>query len=357
MTRHVFIIPEPHIWDKSFKNRVNYPQEIYSYLDEVISLLRPFETDELFIIFPGDIFHRSFTSIGGLIKAFNLFSEFDKISNSHIYSCVGNHELTYPFSNPFWMMAKDTTERYKDMQHLEAYGSIKHGINIVDDLTIGNLKFIFGHYGRRDLADDSKQDLVLISHNSIIEKEVCTYLQDTMGRAVNAEYMQTQPMRSKESIPISSRLKYVFVGHMHTFYSSFLVDETINGVPMNFQIQYLGSLGRTSINEVNDTDLTRTIPHFVITGDGSYVYSPLEMRLKPRAEVVIEEVVAANKKEYSREKAVKELRDANVFGESAKDAILNNLQTFPVHLDIFRQIYTNQLSPDILTLLQEAQSL
>ena len=355
--KHIFIIPEPHIWDKTFKNRINYPQEIEGYMNEIIALLKPYASEEVFIIFPGDVFHRSFASISGLVKVFNLFAELDKLSDSHIYSCVGNHELSYPFSNPFWMLARDHTNRYAEMQHLEGYGSIKHSINIVDELCIGKLKFIFGHYGRTDLADDSDKDLVLITHNSVMEAEVNKYLQDTLGRTINSEYMHTVSMRSTDAIPLSSSLKYVFVGHMHTAYSSFTVDETIQGVPMNFQLQYLGSLGRTAINEVNDTDLSRTIPHFIVDAEGNYTYSPCELKLQSRSSIVIEEVVVANQKSYSREKAVKQLKESNVFGDTAKDAIINSLQDYPSNLSLFRQVYTNQLDSDIVKLMQEANNL
>lgn len=354
---HVFIIPEPHIWDKTFKNRVDYPQEVYGYLNEIISHIKSYASEEIIILFPGDVFHRSFTSLSGLVKVFNLFTELDNLSNSHVYSCVGNHELSYPFFNPFWMLAKDSTSRYTNMQHLDGYGSIRHGINIVDDLTVGKLKFIMGHYERTNLVDASDKDLVLISHNSIIEPEVNNYLQQTLGRSVNSEYMNTIPLRSSNAIPLVGNLKYVFVGHMHTFYSNFTVDEDIQGVHMNFQLQYLGSLGRTAINEVNDTDLERIVPHFVVDTQGNYTYEPFKLKLKPRSEVVIEEIVVANQKAYSREKAVKQLKESNVFGESAREAIINGLQPFPIFSDLFQQVYNNNLNADIVALLQEAKTL
>ena len=357
MNKHVFIIPEPHIWDKNFKNRVSYPQEIYGYLDRVVSIVKTYEGEDITIIFPGDVFHRTFTSIGGLIKAFNFFATLNNLSNSNVYSCVGNHELSYPFNNPFWMLAKDKTSRFGSMRGLEAYGSISKGLTVVDDLTIGNLKFIFGHYNRQDLADESDKDLVLITHNSIIEAEICSYLQNTMGRAANAEYMHTTSLRSKEALPLSERLKYVFVGHMHTFYSSFTVEENICGVPMNFQLQYLGSLGRTAVNEVNDSDLERTIPHFVISEDGTYTYDGISIELQPRASVVVEEIVTEQHEAYSREKAVKQLKESNVFGDSAYDAIVNNLQSFPLNLGLFRELYTNEIDPSIRELIQEAYTL
>lgn len=351
--KHVFIIPEPHLWDKSFKNRRDYPAEIASYLAEVVQQINRYDGEKI-IIFPGDIFHRSYTTLSGLFKAINWISYLNNITNNKVYSCVGNHELSYPQSNPFWIMADDCTTRYESLKHVEAYASVEKRIKIVDHLDVGKLRFIFGHYSRTDLVDTSDKDLVYISHNTILEPEIVEHIANDLERDVNVEYMTTSKICNPNSIPITERLKYVFVGHMHTFYSAYHVDEMYDSTHLDFQLQYLGSLGRTAINEIINTDLERTIPHFIIS-DSDYSYEPFTIQLSPREDIVIEEIAEHNSEVYQTQKAIKHLKETNVFGVTAEQAITRALAEDPEALHLFSSLYYHQPDVEILNLIQEAK--
>lgn len=355
MKINVIIIPEPHIWDKSFKNRYNYPEEIYGYLTHLVEQIKQLDGEKI-IIFPGDIFHRGFVSVSAMTRALSLFLTLNEITNGRVYSCVGNHELSFNVGNPFWMLAHDNTGRFPEMQGLDAYSVISQGLQIVDNLTVGPLTFVFGHYGRKDYTTDLKGDCVLITHNSLLEPSIDESVNMMHKTESVAQYMNCSSLFNSGSIPLSDKLKYVFVGHMHTYHSSFDVDEKIDGIHLQFLLQYLGSLGRTAVTEVNDNDLDRTIPVFVVN-DVGYVYKPITMSLKSYHEVVNIDVVKANKEDYNSKKAVNELKETNVFGETPLECIERQLQATPEMLTLFSRIYYNSPDQEIQELIKEAQNI
>lgn len=348
----VIVIPEPHLWDRTFKNRRDYPGEIEAYLEEVLLRVEQLPGEKI-IIFPGDIFHHGYTSIAGVSYAFSLFARMNKLTNNRVFSVVGNHELTYRSNNPFWMMASDETNRFGDMQGLSGYGVVHPGIQIVDTLSVGPLDFVLGHFSRREYVP-THRDCVLITHNALTEPEI--------SKAVNAahktesidEYLHVSSLLSEEAMPVTEYLKYVFIGHMHTYYSSFDVDEMVNGVHMQFFLQYLGSLGRTSVAEINDCDLKRTIPVFTIDGN-SYDYAPFTVMLKGYDEIVLQDVVRDNKEKYQAQRAIKELRESNVFGDTPLSCIERELQKTPDMLALFSRVYHGSIDSEIQELIREAQ--
>lgn len=349
---HVFIIPEPHLWDKSFKNRKNYPGEIMQYIKSVMEIISGYDGERV-VIFPGDIFHRSYSGIDGLITSFNLFKELNLITNHNVYSCVGNHELSFTENNPFWILAEDNTLRYTHLHGLKAFGTMHPGIKIVDNLDIGNLRFLFGHYNRTDLEDTSDKDIVYITHNSLVEPEIDEYISSKFQIDSKTEYMHTVGIKSGDGIPVINRLKYVFVGHMHTFFGKFNVEECINGVDMCFLLQYMGSLGRTSISEINNANLDRIIPHFEITGD-SYDYKPIDFKLAPREDIVIEKVVLDNATKAQNVKTMRQLVETSSFGDTPEQRIDRRLAETPFLLELFHAVYSNELNANITDILKEA---
>lgn len=355
MITQIIIIPEPHIWDKTFKNRVNYPTEINSYLVDLIDKIESLEGEKI-VIFPGDIFHRGFTEVSGMAEAFSIFQRLNGITNNRVYSCVGNHELSYRVNNPFWMLAHDQTDRFSSMRGLRAYGSVSPGIQIVDSLDIGPLNFVFGHYDRHNYTDAYSKDTVFISHNTLLESEIVTAIGKLRHQEGFEIYGHKESLLNSQSIPVSKYLKYVFVGHMHTCYSSFDVEEVVEGEPLKFFLQYMGSIGRTSISEIDDNDLVRTIPVFHVNAS-SYEYSPFTIALKSRNEVVREDVVEENKRKYEFKKAVAALDTSNVFGETAEACIERQLSDNQDMLMLFNEVYNNKVNMEIQKLLTEAEAL
>lgn len=356
--KHVYVIPEPHIWDKSFENRWSYVNEISGYLNEIISRIAS-ESGEKIIIFPGDVFHRSYKSLSGLIDSINLFSRLNDITDGNVYSCVGNHELTYSSNNPFWMMCHDSTDRFGSFHSLSGYGTVSPGIKVADSLAVGKTLFVFGHYGRTDFGEDysSFSNIVYISHNSISAKEIMDDLVLSYHRNIKPEYLNVQDIRSKGSIPLSDKVSHVFVGHMHSAYGKYTVEECIQGVDMHFDLLNLGSLGRTSITEIDDADLTRTIPHFIFSEDGSYTYEPFDIKLQERASLVNEDKVTASHALAEKRKPIETLKKTNVFGSDPKERITDWLSNDLQSLNIFFSIYNNEPLPEIQDLVNEAMQM
>lgn len=357
MLKRVFIIPEPHIWDKNFKNRNGYPAEISGYLQEIIDHIQALDGEKI-VIFPGDIFHQGFTSVSGMTRALNFFVTLNKITQGNVYSVVGNHELTYVNNNPFWMMAEDYTSRFTEQKSYAAYGIFRPGIKIKDELIIGKLKFIFGHYGRTDYkVIPGKEDLVLISHNSLIESTIEATMKDKYKRDLPTEYMRVTRLTSSAAIPLTSILKYVFVGHMHTMYSQFLVDDDSSGIHLKFRLRYLGSLGRTSIREIDNNDLVRTIPQFVVENDGTYTYDPFNIQLQTYEQVIDSAVTKENAEKAAKIKTLKHVAESNTFGETPEDCIRRELANTPAYLSLFEEIFNHFTDNDIIELLKEAKLL
>lgn len=356
--KRVFIIPEPHLWDKSFKNRIDYPEEIFDYLSTITETISSLNGDKI-IIFPGDVFHRPFTVVERMTQILNLFCDLNELTDGNVYSVVGNHELSYPKCNPFWMLCEDNTDRFIQFRNLPAYGSFAQGIKVVDSLAVGNLLFIFGHYGRTDFDLNllSNQDCVLISHNSIIEKSINEIISERYKRNTNLSYANdVYHLLSSQAIPITSQLKYVFVGHLHTAYSDFLVDEKVESVQLKFYLRYMGSLGRTSVEQVRDDDLIRTIPQFIIEND-SYTYVPFEVSLKPYDLVMKQQVVDDNKNKYAAKKALAYLKGTETFGVSPLESVRRGLSEYPSYASLFEEFVNNSLDADIVGLIGEANNL
>lgn len=355
MSKHVFIIPEPHLWDKTFKNRRDYPGEISGYLSSIIETIAAFNGEKI-IIFPGDIFHRGYGDINGLVAAFNLFKELNAITDGNVYSCVGNHELSYTDNNPFWILAEDQTERYDYLHGLKAFGAMRPGVKVVDSLDVGPLNFIFGHFNREDFNISSEKDIVLITHNAIAEPEIIDYMTKKYADDTRVEYMHPVGVRDGKFIPLLGNLKYVFVGHMHTYFGKFNVEETVDDVPMKYVLQYMGSIGRTSVSDINDKNLSRVIPHFVID-DNAYTYEPIAFQLKPRAEIIIERVVQENAEKYKDVQTMRNLVKQSSFGETPEQRIDRRLAESPFLLELFHAIYSNELNGTLTDLLKEAETL
>lgn len=357
--KHVFIVPDLHLWDKSFKNRIDYPGEVYAYITSLAEMMRAYKNDTCYLIFAGDIFHRNYSSVEGMTEVLNLFVELNRITNGNVYSVVGNHETSYPHCNPFWMMAKDHTSRFEAFKHVAAYGRFSPGIHIVDSLTVGELQFIFGHYGRDNYedVDVGDTDLVLITHNAITESTIETTLENKYHRDPMTKYLRTTSLCSSTALPLTHKLKYVFVGHMHTMYSDFLVDEIVDRVHLHFYLRYLGSLGRTSIGEIKDNDLDRTIPHFVIADKGEYTYEPISLTLEPSANILKQQVVEDNENKREVARALKYLGSTTAFGETPVECIERGLSEYPIFAQLFGELYYNYTPEWVTTLLKEAGTL
>lgn len=293
MNKNVIIIPEQHLWHKSIATIPKMVQDNQEIIQEILTIVEKY--DNPIVIFDGDIFHREIKMTQDAIPLLSFFIKLYSLTNGEVYSVIGNHELTYRKNNPFWSISSVNTRYYKN--------NIKAPlIKVVDELTVDDTLFVFGHYG--ESLESYKPSMnykhaVLISHNEVVNDELLTLLKAKNDK-LNDVFMHGSLAKF---IPKIKDLDYVFVGHMHQAHGKFAVEE--NGY--NFEIKYLASLGRTNHLEYTD-DIQRELP-VLSFNDGSLTGLTEEViTLQNRKIAVDEEKVALNKEQYDREKEVRTLR-------------------------------------------------
>lgn len=267
----MIIVPEPHISSTNIESRNDYLGEIKSYLNSINDFIVGNEDVE-FVSFVGDVFNRGFTDIDEYFYWVDWFRSLNDLLDKRggkIYSAVGNHELTYSKGNPFWrfLSSKDAgfnTESKWSNRSAFPIG-LKSLIHIEDVIDFEDVSVFYCHYDRiADCENKVNEHIqkygkdrhrICISHNSIISNEIAGVLRDNYGRDPLTHFIQHEQITSYD---LFSKFDYVFNGHMHKACSRFiLTDEETGKETMLF---YLGSLGRTNSDEVNDKDLTRVCP-------------------------------------------------------------------------------------------------
>lgn len=268
--RKLIIVPEPHISCTNIEGRKDYLTEIESYIGFVQDLIKK-DSGICWVCFVGDIFNKGFKDIEEYLGWVDWFTQLDKLLTQRggcIYSVVGNHELSYSKNNPFWrLVSKDSfnTVCNWNTKAVSPKG-LRDIIHVQDVVEISDkLSLFFCHYDGmaecRELVDehikmfgDSKQR-VCISHNSIISYVIENTLKMNYGRDPLTHFISHERI---ESLSLFHKFDYVFNGHMHKAYSNFTITDTENN--KQTKLFYLGSLGRTNSEEINDKDLERMIP-------------------------------------------------------------------------------------------------
>ena len=106
MMSKFIVIPEPHISYNNIEGRKDYISEIKYYLNDILEDIKE-NKDIKWVVFVGDVFNRGFNDVDEYFYWIDWFTELDKMLSLRggcIYSVIGNHELTYAKSNPFWRL-------------------------------------------------------------------------------------------------------------------------------------------------------------------------------------------------------------------------------------------------------------
>ncbi|MEG2262857.1 MAG: metallophosphoesterase [Clostridia bacterium] len=344
----VFIIPELHMFDKSFEGRIDYPGEIQGYFSVITEEIQQqrLKGEICYIIFPGDLCHRGFTSIVAFIRFTEWCTKLNALVDGNLYSVVGNHELTYYKDNPFWMACTMNSKYFEPLRYIPGFGIVENGIRVVDELVVDNTLFVFGHYGRTDYdyGYDAYDDVQFISHNAVMDAEIRDTLTHMYHRDTKSAFVDYASLRAEGTFPLTSKLSAVYFGHMHMAYGHFGFEERVRGVNVNAVINYLGSLGRTSSPEVDDNDLKRIV-YVVDTVKGAT--SELFIDLLPRAKCIKESVVSDNHLAYEKTKAYTKLKESNQKMMSPVSGIQEWLSETPADYSLFMSIYERGVNEDI----------
>ena len=263
------VVPEPHISYTNIDGRKDYIGEIYSYMNEIMQIINE-DKDIDTVCFVGDIFNRGFNNIEEYFRWIDWFTFLNDVLTSRggkIYSVVGNHELSFSKNNPFWrLVAKEhfNTDASWDNKAVMPKG-LKDIINVCDVLEYSDkVSIFFCHYDRTDMCkkqvmshieEHSDKCRICLSHNYIISNEIMRTLRDGYGRDPMTHFIEHEHIGS---MGLYEQFDMVFNGHMHKAYSRFTI--TRDNDNHKTKLFYLGSIGRTNSDEVNDTDLTRLIP-------------------------------------------------------------------------------------------------
>lgn len=358
----IVIVPEPHLWDKTFENRIRYPNEIEGYLESVRHMTQNLQGDghDVKVIFMGDIFHRGYTDAIVMLKHVSFFSSWSDDLCGELYSLVGNHELTYNRMNPYWMMADVQSKFFDYIKTIPEYNVGAKCIKVPDELKVGKDLFIFGHYHRDEFDYDfsSYDKVYFLTHNSLLDAEVNNAIVNTYHLDVKAEYIDAKGVRQQGMLPPARNLAAVFVGHMHCAFGRYHVDENINGIPMDFMLQYLQSIGRTNHTEVNDSNLVRSLPVISYDESGNSEISYLQLELLSREKTVKESKVLASQMQYQRGKELRQMRNGSVSALTPVDDLRNWIQQVaPSDSILFESLLRTEPITELNQLLREAENL
>lgn len=305
---NVMIIPEMHLWDKPFKTIPTYVEDMQETLKQIRSIAVELSQEgPLVIIHMGDIFHKSITNYDYGMDCYDYFCSLEDIADQ--YTLLGNHEITYSRKNPFWRFVDVKSRFVKSIGKFKMYEDVlRHPIKLVDSLRIGGTEIIFWHYGM-DISEykTDASDVIIVAHQTLMDKEISDVLNHKYSRDQLEDIIEYRSLRAYSSLPKLQQLRYVFVGHMHSAYSRFVISENMNNVNYNFVLQYLGSLGRTKAIEVRDDDRVRTIPVFQMDERGSFVTRDHKITL-PGEECIFKRQVAINREAYRRQVENRELK-------------------------------------------------
>lgn len=329
---NVMIVPEPHLWDKSIKTMPTYTQVMKDVMGEVKSIAEGLAAvDDLTILHMGDLFHKSVTDYDAGMDWYDYFCALDDLTKHRQYTVLGNHELSYPTRNPFWRFVdvKSKFVRSTNQFKIRDDATIRRPIKLVDVLRFGKTEFLFWHYGQ-DISEykTNAENVIILAHQSLIEKEIGDILKNKYSRDQLEEILEYRSLRAYDSLPRLPQIKYVFVGHMHSAYSRFNIEEKMNGVDYRFVLQYLGSLGRTKAIEVRNDDLERTIPVFHIDTGGDYATNDKKIIL-PGEEIVSARQVKINREAYHRSIEIRELKRSATIIENPMVTLTRKVEELP----------------------------
>lgn len=252
------IISDLHLYYKNLASHLDYVQEMIDVRGEIMKIANRYKEDGfefVNLLLLGDVFHRSYSKADVAIGDNNFFVMWNQ-HYGECYSVVGNHELSYYKSNPFFSMVKTIdSEKLKGITNkVWTPTGLLPIIKVVDELEIADVRFLFNHYGTqisRATADGKKN--IGLFHHDLVNSEIKQMMVNQRGHDFWSETVEF------DNSGVLDGYDYCFFGHMHQVYGTFQMDSgTI--------LCYLASLGRTNIQEISNDFLERNIPAVKIRG-------------------------------------------------------------------------------------------
>lgn len=347
----VIIVPEQHLYHKpiiTVPDMVKDNMTIISKLVEIILTLK-----NPTVIFIGDIVHQGIKNTENSFFIEDYFRTLNKLCDDRVFSVVGNHEISYSRNNPFWGVAEVTSNYVQTLMNME-YHSVIPLLKVPDNLVIGDVNYVFGHYERiypyGEQFDNDVKQVFLLSHNSLICDEIIEMMNNGKTYGINSRFIGMTSFRDDGFIPKTNLLKKIYVGHLHKAHGVFRVVEKIGCIDYDFTIRYLASLGRTNHTEYTD-DVVREIPihHF---RDGLFTGETLKEIVLPTREVAVDEIeVLKHHESYERNSEIRQLKKVQITSMDIVNDIKSVLEDKHDLLDLFERAKSNELPIELAKLL------
>lgn len=297
----ISVITDLHFKNKAnpvLKNQLERQDEFCNYLLDILRTRRQ-NCDRHITILLGDLGER--LSDIQLTKLALFLEDLRKLGE--VYGVIGNHEITYGKKGCAYLHFA-----YGDSQiDKQSVEKLRPLIKVVDYLDINNTRLAFWHYGRRFPKDipDTIQNYFVFGHNALMSQELQTYYID---KGIDTQEKYVEQLDLLETIPKSSKLKGIYLGHLHTLVGNFRVQETVENVNMDFRLYQLGSLLLSKHSEF-DIDPVRYIPQIDLLQDSNFECDEEPISLfKNKEDCVNLSKVHANQEKYKENKGFNDLK-------------------------------------------------
>lgn len=322
------IATDLHMSYKNLRSRVDYRNEIAHVCQNLIKVAEEYTKKgySITLLLLGDVFHNAYNSVFAACNDNNFFYRW-ALRYGAIYSLLGNHELTYYSSNPFYTLVSciesDKVKRIIN-RIWEPLGSLPV-IRVVDTVEDGDVIFHFNHYNAGVAEPKTGKVNIGLFHQNIVCDEIKKISEARYGTTLYGPTAEIEKMGTLDGY------QYCFFGHMHSIYGSFKTDSGVI-------LCYLASLGRTNITEVSDRFLERNIPVVAVdSGKFTGVFDN-KFNLLSRAESVVEQVAKENQDKLALDKAVKEIKKSNPLSSDSVQNVVANLMNNTLSVSIFKEM-------------------
>lgn len=309
------VISDLHLYHKNISSRKDYVGEMNEVCVKIVETAIKYKKsgfDIVNFLLLGDVFHRSYRNTFQTGYDNNFFVMLSQ-KFGKCYSVIGNHELNFYESNPFFTLVNSIES--KKIQSISGKMWTPRGllptIHVVDRVDDGEVHFYFNHYGTSVSVPEGKGVNIGLFHQEIVCREIVEDMQQKLHGNIWADTVDFG------KLDVFDGYQHCFLGHMHKIYGTWCGD---NGCSLH----YLASLGRTNVGEVDDGFLERDIP-VVLTEDGKFLaVESNTFKLRGVSECLVQ--IKAEEDAHARE--IQKIREytktADVFGNDP----IENLEMF-----------------------------
>lgn len=267
MTNVYLVVTDLHC-DVEKANRVDYFGEILKSLQDIMGIADKYRSTgaSVNLVFLGDVFDAGLSNPMDAMQLMEVFYFFCSIFDN-VWSVVGNHEVSFARNNPFWFLVSDLQdESLKGLKRFIQPRGLTGRIVVPGTVVDGDTVLYFNHHGTQAKVPTEGKVRVGLFHQNVGSNDICK-MWGTFDDVEEASYVQGY--------------HYSFFGHMHLAKGSYWLNDahTCKG-------EWLGTIGRTNVDEVLDDFLDVNIPAIVVE-DG--VFRAIEdntITLLPRASTI-----------------------------------------------------------------------